>query len=79
MNRYKREAEAAGRSTWCEYNYILHAAATNRLKDLSWALDLTTEERSKGKTVEVGRGFFETDKRRYSILDAPVVALLNFM
>lgn len=25
----------------------------------------------KGKTVEVGRGFFETEKRRYSILDAP--------
>jgi peptide chain release factor subunit 3 len=38
---------------------------------LSWALDLTKEERSKGKTVEVGRAFFETDKRRYSILDAP--------
>ncbi len=38
---------------------------------LSWALDLTNEERSKGKTVEVGRGYFETEKRRYSILDAP--------
>jgi len=38
---------------------------------LSWALDLTSEERSKGKTVEVGRGYFETEKRRYSILDAP--------
>lgn len=38
---------------------------------LSWVLDLTNEERSKGKTVEVGRGFFETEKRKYSILDAP--------
>lgn len=38
---------------------------------LSWALDLTNEERSKGKTVEVGRGYFETEKRKYSILDAP--------
>ena len=55
MDKYKREAKEAGRETWY----------------LSWALDLTKEERAKGKTVEVGRGFFETEKRRYSILDAP--------
>ena len=55
MDKYKREAKDAGRETWY----------------LSWALDLTKEERAKGKTVEVGRGFFETDKRRYTILDAP--------
>ncbi|KAI9702807.1 MAG: translation termination factor GTPase eRF3 [Candelina mexicana] len=55
MDKYKREAKDAGTESWY----------------LSWALDLTKEERSKGKTVEVGRGFFETDKRRYSILDAP--------
>jgi peptide chain release factor subunit 3 len=55
LDKYKREAKEMGRETWY----------------LSWALDLTNEERSKGKTVEVGRGFFETEKRRYSILDAP--------
>ncbi len=55
MERYRREAKEAGMESWY----------------LSWALDLTREERSKGKTVEVGRGFFETEKRRYSILDAP--------
>ncbi|ORY00150.1 P-loop containing nucleoside triphosphate hydrolase protein [Clohesyomyces aquaticus] len=55
MDKYKREAKEAGRETWY----------------LSWALDLTKEERLKGKTVEVGRGFFETEKRRYTILDAP--------
>jgi peptide chain release factor subunit 3 len=55
LDKYKRDAKEAGRETWY----------------LSWALDLTKEERSKGKTVEVGRGFFETDRRRYSILDAP--------
>ncbi|OJD31452.1 eukaryotic peptide chain release factor gtp-binding subunit [Diplodia corticola] len=55
LDKYKREAKEAGRETWY----------------LSWALDLTKEERSKGKTVEVGRGFFETETRRYSILDAP--------
>ncbi|KAI4794196.1 hypothetical protein E4T44_12541, partial [Aureobasidium sp. EXF-8845] len=55
MEKYKRDAKEAGRETWY----------------LSWALDLTKEERSKGKTVEVGKGFFETEKRRYTILDAP--------
>ncbi|MCJ1359834.1 MAG: translation termination factor GTPase eRF3 [Icmadophila ericetorum] len=55
MDKYKREAKEAGRETWY----------------LSWALDLTKEERAKGKTVEVGKGFFETEKRRYTILDAP--------
>ncbi|MCJ1245331.1 translation termination factor GTPase eRF3 [Trapelia coarctata] len=55
MDKYKREAKEAGRETWY----------------LSWALDLTKEERAKGKTVEVGRGFFVTEKRRYTILDAP--------
>ncbi|KAJ4393801.1 translation termination factor GTPase eRF3 [Gnomoniopsis smithogilvyi] len=55
LDKYKRDAQEMGRPSWY----------------LSWALDLTNEERSKGKTVEVGRGFFETDKRKYSILDAP--------
>ncbi|WEW58694.1 translation termination factor GTPase eRF3 [Emydomyces testavorans] len=63
MEKYKREAKDAGRETWY----------------LSWALDLTNEERSKGKTVEVGRAFFKTSgetaegpmTRHYTILDAP--------
>ncbi|KAL9009903.1 MAG: hypothetical protein Q9173_005111 [Seirophora scorigena] len=55
MDKYKREAIEAGTESWY----------------LSWVLDLNKEERSKGKTIEVGRGFFETDKRRYTILDAP--------
>ncbi|KAK9456666.1 P-loop containing nucleoside triphosphate hydrolase protein [Dipodascopsis uninucleata] len=55
MEKYEKEAKDAGRENWY----------------LSWVLDLTSEERSKGKTVEVGRGFFETEKRRYTILDAP--------
>lgn len=55
MEKYKRDAKDLGRESWY----------------LSWALDQTKEERAKGKTVEVGRGFFETEKRRYSILDAP--------
>jgi peptide chain release factor subunit 3 len=55
LDKYKRESREAGRESWF----------------LSWVLDLNKEERAKGKTVEVGRGFFETAKRRYSILDAP--------
>jgi peptide chain release factor subunit 3 len=55
MEKYEREAKEAGRESWY----------------LSWALDSTPQERAKGKTVEVGRGYFETDARRYTILDAP--------
>ncbi|KAI6783489.1 Eukaryotic peptide chain release factor GTP-binding subunit-like protein [Emericellopsis cladophorae] len=55
MEKYKQEAKDLGRESWY----------------LSWVMDLTKEERTKGKTVEVGRGFFETETRRYSILDAP--------
>ncbi|KAG6337345.1 hypothetical protein ID866_1718, partial [Astraeus odoratus] len=55
MEKYEREAKDAGRETWY----------------LSWALDSTPQERSKGKTVEVGRAYFETDNRRYTVLDAP--------
>ncbi|ODO09396.1 translation elongation factor Tu [Cryptococcus amylolentus CBS 6273] len=55
MEKLEQEAKAAGRETWY----------------LSWALDNGKEERAKGKTVEVGRAYFESDKRRYTILDAP--------
>ncbi|KAH7107967.1 eukaryotic polypeptide chain release factor 3 [Auriculariales sp. MPI-PUGE-AT-0066] len=55
MEKYEREAKEAGRDSWY----------------LSWALDSTPQERAKGKTVEVGRAYFETEKRRYTILDAP--------
>ncbi|KDQ29002.1 hypothetical protein PLEOSDRAFT_1054926 [Pleurotus ostreatus PC15] len=55
MEKLEREAKEAGRESWY----------------LSWALDSTTQERSKGKTVEVGRAYFETPARRYTILDAP--------
>merc|ERR1712137_1389608 len=29
------------------------------------------EEKAKGKTVEVGRAHFDTDNRRFTVLDAP--------
>lgn len=55
MEKLQKEAKDAGRESWY----------------LSWALDSTPQERGQGKTVEVGRGYFETDARRYTILDAP--------
>lgn len=55
LEKYEKEAKEAGRESWY----------------LSWALDTNTEERAKGKTVETGRAYFETDTRRYTILDAP--------
>jgi len=41
------------------------------LRYLSWALDTNLEEREKGKTVEVGRAYFETENKHFTILDAP--------
>ena len=32
---------------------------------------MNQEERDKGKTVEVGRAYFETDNKHFTILDAP--------
>lgn len=55
VEKYEREAKDAGRQGWY----------------LSWVMDTNKEERSDGKTIEVGRAYFETEKRRYSILDAP--------
>ena len=34
-------------------------------------MDLNPEEREKGKTVEVGKAFFQTKNKRFTILDAP--------
>lgn len=55
MEKLEREAKDAGKESWY----------------LSWALDSTIQERNQGKTVETGRAYFETDTRRYTILDAP--------
>lgn len=55
LDKLEREAKEIGRESWY----------------LSWALDLNQEERNKGKTVECGKALFETNKRRFTILDAP--------
>lgn len=55
LEKYEREAKERSRETWY----------------LSWALDTNQEEREKGKTVEVGRAYFETERKHFTILDAP--------
>uniref|UniRef100_A0A1I8A3M8 Tr-type G domain-containing protein n=1 Tax=Steinernema glaseri TaxID=37863 RepID=A0A1I8A3M8_9BILA len=55
LEKYEREAKEKGRESWY----------------LSWALDTNEEEREKGKTVECGRAYFETERKHFTILDAP--------
>ena len=38
---------------------------------MAYIMDTNEEERAKGKTVECGRANFATERRRYTILDAP--------
>lgn len=55
IQKYQRESKERNREGWY----------------LSYVFDLTDEERSKGKTVEVGRAVLELEKTRFTILDAP--------
>ena len=55
IEAYEQEAKEKGRESWW----------------LAYVMDQNEEERAKGKTVEVGRAFFETSNKRFTILDAP--------
>lgn len=55
LEKYEKEAREKNRESWY----------------LSWALDTNLEEREKGKTVEVGHASFETERKHFTILDAP--------
>jgi len=55
IEKYEREAKDRNRESWF----------------LAFIMDTNEEERAKGKTVEVGRAHFATDKKRYTVLDAP--------
>jgi len=55
LEKYERESKEKNRESWA----------------LSWCIDTNDEERDKGKTVEYGKAFFETDKKHFTILDAP--------
>ncbi|CAG9460465.1 unnamed protein product [Pedinophyceae sp. YPF-701] len=55
IEKYEKEAKEKNRDSWY----------------MAYIMDTNEEERAKGKTVEVGRAHFATDKRRYTVLDAP--------
>lgn len=55
IERYEKEAKERNRDSWF----------------LAFIMDTNEEERAKGKTVEVGRAHFETEAKRYTIMDAP--------
>jgi peptide chain release factor subunit 3 len=38
---------------------------------LAYIMDINEEEKAKGKTVEVGKARFDTENKRFTILDAP--------
>mmetsp|Transcript_69598 Transcript_69598/g.166983 ORF Transcript_69598/g.166983 Transcript_69598/m.166983 type:complete len:842 (+) Transcript_69598:248-2773(+) len=55
IEKYQKEAKDKNRESWF----------------LAYIMDTNEEEKAKGKTVEVGRAHFETENRRFTILDAP--------
>jgi peptide chain release factor subunit 3 len=55
LEKYQNEARENSRESW----------------SFAYALDTNKEEREKGKTVEVGRAWFETEQKHVIILDAP--------
>lgn len=55
IQKYEKEAKEKNRESWY----------------MAYIMDTNEEERVKGKTVEVGRAHFETEKTRFTILDAP--------
>lgn len=55
VQKLKAEADRLGRQGWWA----------------AYVMDLNEEERDKGKTVEMGRANFVTEKKRFTILDCP--------
>jgi peptide chain release factor subunit 3 len=55
IEKYKQEAKDKGRDSWW----------------LAYVMDVSDEEKAKGKTVEVGRAQFDTPTKKYTIFDAP--------
>ena len=55
IEKFKQEAKEKNRDSWW----------------LAYVMDINDDEKSKGKTVEVGRATLETPTKRYTIFDAP--------
>ncbi|KAF2472355.1 elongation factor EF-1 alpha subunit [Lindgomyces ingoldianus] len=55
VDKLRREAQNIGKSSFA----------------LAWVMDETSEERNRGVTIDIATNFFETEKTRFTILDAP--------
>ena len=55
MERLRRESKKIGKSSFA----------------LAWVMDATPDERERGITVDIATNHFETEKTRFTILDAP--------
>jgi peptide chain release factor subunit 3 len=55
IEKFQREAKANNRESWF----------------IAYIMDVNEEERERGKTVEVGKAFFTTPSKRFTVLDAP--------
>ncbi|KAJ4299315.1 hypothetical protein N0V90_004559 [Kalmusia sp. IMI 367209] len=55
VDKLRKEAETMGKSSFA----------------LAWVMDQTSEERSRGVTVDIAKEHFETEKTSFTILDAP--------
>jgi elongation factor 1 alpha-like protein len=55
MDKYKREAENIGKGSFA----------------FAWVLDQGSEERARGVTIDIATNNFETEKTKFTILDAP--------
>jgi len=55
IEKFQKEAKDNNRESWF----------------MAYIMDITEEERQKGKTSEVGKAFFKTKSKRFTILDAP--------
>lgn len=55
VDKYRRMAEKAGKQSFA----------------LAWVMDQGTAERERGVTIDIATNFFETDKTKFTILDAP--------
>ncbi|KAI9718720.1 MAG: hypothetical protein M1812_003894 [Candelaria pacifica] len=55
IDKFHKEAEKIGKSSFA----------------LAWVLDQTTEERTRGVTMDIATNYFETSKTKFTILDAP--------
>ena len=55
LDKYRKEATSIGKSSFA----------------LAWVMDSTAEERERGVTVDIATNNFETEKTKFTILDAP--------